>query len=101
MKVFIKFFFINTFLALFCTCFSQELKYPVIDMHMHVFSSDPRWTTHMPTPISNRPMTADDAQKHYDETMAEMKKWNYKKAMISGDTAAEWLWKSKNPTLHG
>jgi hypothetical protein len=31
--------------------------------------------------------------------MTQMKKWNYQKAVISGDTTAQWLWKKRNPEL--
>ena len=78
---------------------SQAFTDTVIDMHVHVYSNDRRWTMHIPNPATGKPLTADNAQKHYDATMAEMKKWNYKKAVISGDTAAQWLWKKRNPEL--
>ena len=79
--------------------FSQAYKDSVIDMHMHVYSNDVRWKHHVPNPVTRKPLTADNPQKHYDATMAEMKKWNYSKAVISGDTAAMWLWKNRNPGL--
>ena len=78
----------------------QNITYPVIDMHLHVYTEDGRWKAHIPNPRTGQPMTADNPQKHYAATMAEMKKWNYKKAVISGDdTTAEYLWKNKNPDL--
>lgn len=92
------------FTIIICVCasrgISQQLPYPVIDMHMHVYSEDERWGMHIPNPRTGQSMTADNPQKHYNATMAEMKKWNYKKAVISGDdTAAIDLWKSRNPEL--
>jgi len=78
----------------------QTMTYAVIDMHLHVYSEDGRWNAHIPNPRTGQAMIADNPQKHYDATMVEMKKWNYKKAVISGDdTAAEFLWKNKNPDL--
>ena len=80
-------------------CYCQTFKDTVIDMHMHVYTQDERWTHHVPNPVTGKPLTADNAQKHYDATMTEMKKWNYWKAVISGDTTAQWLWKKRNPEL--
>ena len=78
----------------------QISTYPVIDMHLHVYSADGRWKEHIPNPITGQPMTADNPQKHYDATMAEIKKWNYQKAVISGnDTTTAYTWKAKNPDL--
>jgi len=93
------------FVLLLTLCFpvygmGQRLSYPVIDMHMHVYSEDDRWKAHIPNPITNQPMTADNPQKHYEATIAEMIKWNYKKAVISGDdTSTVYAWKIKNPDL--
>lgn len=80
-------------------CYCQTFKDTVIDMHMHVYTQDERWTYHVANPVTGRPITADNAQKHYDATMAQITKWNYHKAVISGDTAAQWLWKKHNPEL--
>lgn len=92
--------FIVFLILLSCiTGFSQLPGYPVIDMHVHVYSQDGRWSAHVPNPATGKPLTADNAEKHYNATLAEMKKWNYRKAVISGDTAAQWLWKAKNPDL--
>ena len=92
-----RFFIITIFLLNHNYSFPQSIKYPVIDVHVHVYSKDVRWEYHVPNPVTKKPLTADNAQKHYEATMAEMKKWNYKKAVISGDTAAQWLWKKRNP----
>ena len=88
-----------TFIACFAfvTALAQELPYPVIDMHMHVYSDDPRWKLHISNPISGQEMTADNPEKHYTATTTEMKKWNYKKAVISGDDTLEiYSWKKRN-----
>ena len=80
-------------------CYGQTFKDTVIDMHMHVYTKDERWTYHVANPVTGKPLTADNAQKHYEATMTQMKKWNYQKAVISGDTTAQWLWKKRNPEL--
>ena len=80
--------------------YGQVYKYPVIDMHMHVFSEDERWALHVPNPRTGQPMTADNPQKHFDATIAVLKKWNYKRAVIRGEyTTEEYLRKSKNLDL--
>lgn len=91
--------FITAIVCLLTTTAHAQPKYPVIDMHMHVYSTDARWTHHVPNPITGKPLTADNFEKHYAATVAEMKKWNYKKAVISGDTTAQWLWKKRLPDL--
>jgi hypothetical protein len=85
--------------VLWLNSYSQAFKDSVIDMHMHVYTDDARWQYHVPNPVTGKPLTADNRQKHYEATLAEMKKWNYRKAVISGDTTAQWLWKKRNPDL--
>ena len=80
-------------------CYCQTYKDTVIDMHLHVYTQDARWTYHVPNPVTGKPLTADNAQKHYDDTKAQMNKWNYRKAVISGDTSALWLWEKRDPAL--
>jgi len=80
-------------------CYSQKTVYPVIDMHLHAYQQDARWGLHIPNPKTGYPLTADNAQKQFDSTLWQMKKWNYRKAMISGDTSAVWLWKKNQPDL--
>jgi uncharacterized protein len=91
-------FFLIVFASRF-NCYCQTFKDTVIDMHLHVYTEDARWTQHIPNPVTGKPLTADNAQKHYEATMTEMKKWNYRKAVISGDTTAQWLWKKRNPEM--
>ncbi|MEO5984325.1 MAG: amidohydrolase family protein [Ferruginibacter sp.] len=83
----------------FTNSYGQAFTDSVIDMHMHVYSKDRRWKMHVPNPVTGKPLTADNADKHYEATMQEMKKWNYRKSVISGDTTAQWLWKEHNPVL--
>jgi len=80
-------------------CMSQPYTDSVIDVHIHVYTEDGRWGAHVPNPVTGKPLTADNPEKHYQATLMEMKKWNYQKAIISGDTAAQWLWKKRNPDL--
>jgi predicted TIM-barrel fold metal-dependent hydrolase len=80
-------------------CYSQKISYPVIDMHLHAYSNDGRWDAHVPNPKTGKLLTADNAQKQYDSTLAEMKKWNIKKATISGDTDAVRQWINRQPEL--
>ena len=79
--------------------YSQKESYPVIDMHLHAYTNDARWTHHVPNPKTYRPLTADNAQKQYDSTLWQMKRWNYRKAVVSGDTSAVSSWKKQQPNL--
>jgi predicted TIM-barrel fold metal-dependent hydrolase len=90
-----------TIYVLFLTVnsYCQETSYPIIDMHIHAYTQDARWNRHVPNPKTGKPLTADNSQKQYDSTLWQMKKWNYKKAMISGDTAAVARWKENQPEL--
>lgn len=90
-----------SFMGLVCSvnCYCQINSDTIIDMHMHVYTQDNRWTYHVPNPATGLPLTADNAQKHFDETVTQMRKWHYRKAVISGDTTALWLWKKRDPEL--
>ena len=72
---------------------------PIIDVHMHCFEKDERWTHKVPNPITGQPMTATTEQAHMQATLAEMKKHNIVKAVVSADYQAALRWKSASPDL--
>ena len=72
---------------------------PIIDVHMHCFEKDERWTHKVPNPITGQPMTATTEQAHMQATLAEMKKHNIVKAVVSADYQAALRWKSTSPDL--
>ena len=69
-------------------------------MHMHAMAADERWKLKVPNPVTNQPMVATTEQAHMEATLAQMDRFNVKKAMISGneiDYEAELRWKEKAP----
>ena len=82
------------------TVFAQnntQPRQPIIDVHMHAYAKDPRWDHKVGNPITGKPMTATNEQSHMRETMAEMKKYNIVKALVSTDYEAVLRWKAAAP----
>ena len=90
-------------LALFgTTVLAQEderVRAPIIDVHVHVYDKDDRWTHEVPNPLTAQPMTATTEQAHIQATFAEMKKYNVVKAVVSNDYQAVLRWKAAKPNL--
>src|SRR5262245_16698325 len=74
-----------------------QTRGPVIDVHVHAYIKDGRWEQKIPSPISGRAMTATNEQAHMRETLAEMKKYNIVKAVVSTDYDAVLHWKAAAP----
>jgi uncharacterized protein len=70
---------------------------PVIDVHMHAYAKDPRWDHKIGNPITGQEMTATNEQAHMRQTLAEMKKYNVVKAVVSTDYEAVLRWKAAAP----
>jgi uncharacterized protein len=76
---------------------NEQTRPPIIDVHMHVYARDERWTHKTPNPITGQPMTATTEQAHMQTTLAEMKKYNIVKAVVSNDYQAALRWKAAAP----
>jgi uncharacterized protein len=76
---------------------NEQNRPPIIDVHMHVYAKDERWTHKVPNPITGQPMTATTEQAHMQATLAEMKKYNIVKAVVSNDYQAVLRWKAASP----
>ena|SRR5436190_10720430 len=76
---------------------SRRALPPIIDVHLHCFSSDPRWNARIPNPVTHRPLTATNERAHMAETLAQMKKYNVVTAVISGDYDAALRWTTAAP----
>lgn len=76
---------------------NQQTRPPIIDVHMHAFEKDERWTKKVPNPLTGQPMTATTEQAHMQATLAEMKKYNIVKAVVSNDYQAVLRWKAASP----
>lgn len=75
----------------------DEQRPPIIDVHMHAYAKDERWTHKVPNPLTGQPMIATTEQAHMRATLAEMKKYNVVKAVVSDDYQAVLRWKAASP----
>jgi uncharacterized protein len=66
-----------------------QRRLPVIDMHMHVYSSDPRWDARVPNPITAAPLTAVTEDAHRRAVIEQMNRFNIVLAAISNGGAPE------------
>src|ERR1041385_3803529 len=70
----------------------------VIDMHVHAYASDERWTARIGNPVTGQAMVATDEAAHRAATFAAMKRTNIVKAVVSGDDYDAVLrWKQAAP----
>jgi uncharacterized protein len=76
---------------------NAQTRAPVIDVHMHAYVQDARWDHKIASPITGREMTATNEQAHMRETLAEMKKYNIVKAVVSTHYDAVLHWKAAAP----
>jgi len=76
---------------------NAQTRAPVIDVHMHAYAKDARWDHKVGNPITGREMTATNEQAHMRETLAEMKKYNIVKALVSTHYEAVLRWKAAAP----
>ena len=76
---------------------NQQSRPPIIDVHLHAYEKDERWTQKVPNPLTGQPMTATTEQTHMQATLAEMKKYNIVKAVASNEYQAVLRWKAALP----
>ena len=76
---------------------NEQNRPPIIDVHVHVYAEDDRWTYKVPNPLTGQPMTATTEQTHMQATLTEMKKYNVVKAVVSNDYQAVLRWKAASP----
>jgi predicted TIM-barrel fold metal-dependent hydrolase len=79
------------------TVTNAQTRAPIIDVHMHAYAKDARWDNKIGNPITGVAMTAFNEQSHMRETIAEMKKYNIVKALVSTDYDAVLRWKAAAP----
>ncbi len=75
----------------------EQNRLPIIDVHMHAYAKDERWNQKIPNPLSGQAMTATTEEAHMRATLAEMKKYNIVKAVVSNDYNAVLRWKTAAP----
>jgi predicted TIM-barrel fold metal-dependent hydrolase len=76
---------------------TTQLRPPIIDVHMHAYAKDARWEQKVANPITGHAMTATNEQAHMRETLAEMKKYNIVKAVVSTQYEAVLRWRTAAP----
>ena len=69
----------------------------IIDMHVHVYASDARWTARIANPVTGQAMVATDEEAHRAATFAAMQRTRIVKAVVSGDHDAALRWKQAAP----
>ena len=70
----------------------------IIDMHLHAYEKDERWTARIANPVTGRKMTATDEASHRAATFEAMKRARIVKGVVSADDhAAVVRWKQAAP----
>ena len=78
---------------------SQRYKGPIIDVHMHCYTEQDWRDNNIPNPVTNKPLTAKNANDHFKETLAEMRRFNIVTGMISNNFEYEVAlnWRKADP----
>ena len=76
---------------------NEQNRAPIIDVHVHAYERDERWTNKVPNPRTGKPMTATSEQAHMQATLAEMRKHNIVKAVVSNHYPAVLRWQAAAP----
>jgi predicted TIM-barrel fold metal-dependent hydrolase len=76
---------------------NEQYRPPIIDVHVHAYERDERWTLKVPNPRTGQPMTASTEQEHMLATLAEMEKYNIVKAVVSNHYQAVLRWQAASP----
>jgi len=70
----------------------------IIDMHLHAYEKDERWTARIGNPVTGQKMTATDEASHRAATFAAMTRARIVKGVVSADDfAAVVRWKKAAP----
>lgn len=64
---------------------AQSVGQPIIDVHLHAYSADPRWNARAPNPVTNQPLNAATEAAHRAATLAQMREHNVVLAVLSTD----------------
>jgi hypothetical protein len=75
----------------------EPIRQPVIDMHAHCYTDAPEWKTKQANPVTGKAMVATDSAAHQRISLAEMRRLNIVKAMVSGDLESVQRWEKEAP----
>ncbi len=95
-------------LAIALSCFAistpsqktrANARQPIIDVHMHCYTQQDWQDNNIPNPVTGKPLTARDAKEHFLETVAQMKRYNIVKGMVSNNFEYDvaLAWRAKEP----
>jgi len=76
---------------------NEQNRPPIIDVHVHAYEKDERWTRQVPNPRTGQPLTVSTEQEHMQATLAEMRKYNIVKAVVSNHYPAVLRWQAASP----
>lgn len=65
------------------------VREPVIDVHVHAYTSDPRWTARVPSPSTGKPLDVIGEAAHRAATIDELRRAGIVRGIVSGDDAAQ------------
>jgi predicted TIM-barrel fold metal-dependent hydrolase len=81
--------------------FPPTPRVPVIDMHMHVYSRDPRWEGRVPNPVTKQPIEAVTEDAHRRAVLEQMDRYHIVLGAISNghglETAVQQRWMRAAP----
>ena len=80
-------------LLISATCaVADDGRPPIIDVHIHVYNEDPRWTLKAPNPATGEPLTVLGEEAHMRATLERMRRHNVVKAVASNyhDVVLRW-----------
>lgn len=75
----------------------EATRTPVIDMHAHCYTDAPEWKTKQANPVTGKAMEATDSAAHQRISLAEMRRLNIVKAVVSGDIDSLLRWEKEAP----
>ena len=67
---------------------AEGYRGPIIDVHAHVYASDPRWTYKVPNPVTGQALVATTEAEHRAATLREMEEHGIVRAIVSNDHGA-------------
>lgn len=65
---------------------AQATRQPIIDMHLHAYSADPRWDARVANPITQQPLSATTENAHREATLSQMRQHNVVIGVLSTDS---------------
>lgn len=72
----------------------KQTPLPIIDVHLHCYNKDVLFERRIPNPVTGTASIATDEKTHMLETIAQMKKYNIVKGVVSNVYDAALRWKA-------